>query len=469
MYASANGKLEVVDALLGCPGVRLHLPGNDGKDAFFLAAEVGHVDIVRRLAAAGADVNARDHWTGSTPLIAASTAGKLEVVKALLTLPGIRIDDSGLDGRSALSWASGNGHIDVVEHLIGAGARLAFVDASFRSNVHHAAIAGHANVVECLLKHGTPAVNEMASLLADVRHAVCLMDLFLDQSTPAVSANNPLRAREPRWFDDPDQFFQGLLTVLKQNAGANANAAVSNWLATLGIRHAVIVPMMRSLDDLSEVWRTLAAGGQAGPSDQQVVAYFASTMSRLVVLAPDQQISTPYREARLSPAGLERLSQLAITQRDKLTEFAEAMTAKFASHLLEWLLPDCRAKTRDDLLVDANALRSALIAEGLASPLAKALADSWYAAMQELASTPVTMPQTHSMARMLKFLHQRLASKGTVLFVRNLAAQLDSPSLLAQWSVMLGNCNAEGLFALFDDQCRQLRQYCHQMSSSGSE
>jgi hypothetical protein len=183
------------------------------------------------------------------------------------------------------------------------------------------------------------------------------------------------------------------------------------------------------------------------------------------VLAPDQQICAPYREARLSPAGLERLSQIAVAQRNKLVAFAEEMTAQFASYILNKLVDDCRVKTGRDLMVDGDALRSGLIRDGFVPPLAGVIADSWRAAMAELASTPVMMPQTRSMQEMLSFLDKRFMSEGLRLFIRNLAQRLGSPDVLAQWRAMLANTGTEGLFAMFDDQCRQLRQYCGQMSS----
>lgn len=54
------------------------------------------------------------------------------------------------------------------------------------------------------------------------------------------------------------------------------------------------------------------------------------------------------------------------------------------------------------------------------------------------------------------------------LFVREILRQLDTPALLTEWRTTLGEIKAEGLLALFDDQCRQLRQYCEQMREHGA-
>jgi hypothetical protein len=52
--------------------------------------------------------------------------------------------------------------------------------------------------------------------------------------------------------------------------------------------------------------------------------------------------------------------------------------------------------------------------------------------------------------------------------VQEILRQLDTHAFLAEWHTTLGDTEAEGLYALFDDQCRQLRQYCEQMGAHGA-
>ena len=78
------------------------------------------------------------------------------------------------------------------------------------------------------------------------------------------------------------------------------------------------------------------------------------------------------------------------------------------------------------------------------------------------------MPQMLSMTEMMTFIHDCAATEGPRLFVWEILRQLDTAALLIQWRTTLGDIEAEGLFALFDDQCRRLRQYCEQMAEHGA-
>jgi ankyrin repeat protein len=73
--------------------------------ALHAAASVGHLDLVRMLLDAGADVDRRDPDTGRTPLHAAVTAGpgrdSPEIVRVLLAA-GADVDATTNDGASAL-------------------------------------------------------------------------------------------------------------------------------------------------------------------------------------------------------------------------------------------------------------------------------------------------------------------------------------------------------------------------------
>jgi ankyrin repeat protein len=464
MAASSSGKLDVVNALLNSPGIAVDQTSAKGITALMFASGSGHAAVVERLLGAGANVNYSILGTGITALMAASSSGKLDVVNALLKRPGIVVDQTGVQGVTALMFASIKSHAAIVERLISAGANMALLDAAGRRILHHAITKGHVKFVECLLKHGFALPNPLPMVPANFRHAVCLSDLYLNRATPAASTDNPLRLLDARLFDDPDRFFQTLFAALDQNADKSDTQAFSDWLADQGIRHAVIAPVMGSLGTLFQVWDVLAAPGQISPTAQQKLAYCACTLSRLRVLAPDSQIGAPYRQAGLSAAGVEALSQLAIAQRDKLAALAEVAAAQLAGDMLDQLITDCLAKTGHDLGVDADALRTRMINAGFVAPLADLLATCWSAAIGQVAAMPVAMPHTKSILEMFTFLHERLVTATPGLFVQRILRQLDSPDLLSQWRAALGDTSTEGLFALFDDQCRRLRDYCSQMS-----
>jgi ankyrin repeat protein len=139
---------------------------NHGHTALFLAASHGHAVVVRLLLSNGGRSDDQD-GSGSTTLHAAARSGHLDAVDALLR--GSRgqstvdasgkhgqstVDTSGKHGRSALHLACLNGHTEVVERLLAAGAdRQAFDDEGL-SPLHMACRNGHPAVVKALLGGG---------------------------------------------------------------------------------------------------------------------------------------------------------------------------------------------------------------------------------------------------------------------------------------------------------------------------
>jgi uncharacterized protein len=84
------------------------------------AAYYGDLSEVKRLLAAGAEVNAKDK-NGITPLMAASLAGHREVVEFLLA-KGAEVNAQDKSGKTALMFATRMNHPEVRELLIKTGA-----------------------------------------------------------------------------------------------------------------------------------------------------------------------------------------------------------------------------------------------------------------------------------------------------------------------------------------------------------
>jgi hypothetical protein len=389
----------------------------------------------------------------------ASAEGKLEVVNALLGRPGILLEQANNSGRTALAHASMNGHAPIVERLINAGANSALRDMGGQDCIHHALSNGHVNVVESLLRLGVPLPDPFPLPLPDAGHFVCMADLCFDNFMPAASADNPLRLPAPGLLDDPDRFFSQFINKAYPEDRSSIAGTLASWLRFQGIRQAVIVPLMRCLGEYVDGIALFMTPEAENVNDRQRLVCCASTLGRLAVLAPGEEIAATYKNSGLSEAGVRRLAQLAIAQRDKLVALAEAATAQSATSMLEQILPECVDRTDSRLHVNVNALRTSLTDAGFVPPLANLLAKSWEAVLVQLAATPAATAQMVFVSDMVTYIQKRMEDDAPGLFARQISQRLDQPDFLGAWGATIGTRSAEGLFALFDDQCKQLRQY----------
>ena len=118
MRAAAWGRTPAVEALLQA-GADVNLM-NAAKTALHLAAEFGHVDVIRTLVRAKANINARAEGPpNETPLFAAVRAGQTAAVRALI--------DSGADttvsesSKTVLEYAVWRANAAVVRELLTGG------------------------------------------------------------------------------------------------------------------------------------------------------------------------------------------------------------------------------------------------------------------------------------------------------------------------------------------------------------
>ena len=86
------------------------------------AVRRGNVGRLRELLDLGADINARDRYGQTGPMIAAR-AGQSNVVRFLIER-GARLDHTAKYGLSAVMLAVLNGHVEIVRLLVQAGANL---------------------------------------------------------------------------------------------------------------------------------------------------------------------------------------------------------------------------------------------------------------------------------------------------------------------------------------------------------
>jgi ankyrin repeat protein len=177
IFASRNGHIEVVKLLIGA-GADVTA---DDNEAIRFASENGHIEVVKLLIGAGADVTADDNEA----IRFASENGHIEVVKLLIDNGA----DVTADDNYAIRYASRNGHIEIVKLLIGAGA-----DVTTRGNhaIRFASSNGHIEVVKLLIDAGADvtAENNYAIRWASDDGHLEIVKLLIDNGADVTADGN---------------------------------------------------------------------------------------------------------------------------------------------------------------------------------------------------------------------------------------------------------------------------------------
>jgi len=95
----------------------------NGMTELMEAAAGGSADDVRTILAKGCDVDARDKH-GKTALMWAAEKGHSEIVRMLAAGAGANVDAQDKNGWTALMWAAKNGDPDTIQNLVNAGANM---------------------------------------------------------------------------------------------------------------------------------------------------------------------------------------------------------------------------------------------------------------------------------------------------------------------------------------------------------
>uniref|UniRef100_A0A3B3TCZ0 Ankyrin repeat domain 29 n=1 Tax=Paramormyrops kingsleyae TaxID=1676925 RepID=A0A3B3TCZ0_9TELE len=156
-----------VPAIRRRPCIACRSPRDDGATPLFLAAQEGHLTVIRQLLSSGAKVN-HPREDGTTPLWMAAQMGHSEVVKVLL-LRGAERDADRKDGTTALFKAAFKGHNSVVEELLKFSPSLGLLKNGSTA-LHAAVMGGNLRAVVLLLRaNADPTLtNKNKELPADV-------------------------------------------------------------------------------------------------------------------------------------------------------------------------------------------------------------------------------------------------------------------------------------------------------------
>lgn len=148
MFAAGNGNEQLLEFLLQ-NRANILKQNRYGDTAVAIAALNGHLPIVRRLLAAGADIAN----TGWNALHYAAFNGHVEIVRFLVTKE-MDLDIRAPNGNTALMLAARNGHKDVVAILVEAGANMELDDSKGNTALGFALKTGNAEIAEQLRGKG---------------------------------------------------------------------------------------------------------------------------------------------------------------------------------------------------------------------------------------------------------------------------------------------------------------------------
>lgn len=154
IIASNNGKNDIVKLLIA-KGANVNAIDTIGTNALMFAAESGYTDIVKTLLAAGANINAQNTY-GWTALMHASKRADSALIQTLIdggANIALRTNEKN-NKLDALIIASAHGNLNAVKTLIAAGANINTKDKNGWSAMYWASGMGHKEVVDALLAAG---------------------------------------------------------------------------------------------------------------------------------------------------------------------------------------------------------------------------------------------------------------------------------------------------------------------------
>ncbi|UKZ69001.1 uncharacterized protein TrAtP1_010019 [Trichoderma atroviride] len=153
--AAYSGFLDMVKLLLEKNPTCAAVAGSDGVTAILYAAQQGHLEVVRHLVSCpGIDVNAATTNTMWTPIHQAARNGHVDIVKLLMAV-NAKHDQPDNENMTPLWSAAQEGYDEIVQILIQKGVDKEIISTDGnRRPIHQAAQNGHLGVVKKLLEAG---------------------------------------------------------------------------------------------------------------------------------------------------------------------------------------------------------------------------------------------------------------------------------------------------------------------------
>lgn len=149
--AAKNGDVGELKRVVAA-GADVNVTDADNVTPLTWACDAGHGEIVKLLLDKGANPSAKDNL-GATPLMWAAKQGDPKIAEMLLA-KGAEIDSQDKYGSTAMMWAAAEGKYDVVKLLLEKGANGDIGNSDGLTPLILAAEAGDADVIKTLLDKG---------------------------------------------------------------------------------------------------------------------------------------------------------------------------------------------------------------------------------------------------------------------------------------------------------------------------
>jgi ankyrin repeat protein len=161
--AAQVGHVDVIKTLADL-GADVNTPSNDGFTPVAIAAQKGRVDAIKTLVDLGADTNTPTN-DGCTPVFRAAQLGHVDVIKILANL-GANVNTPNNDGFTPVFVAAQDGHVDAIKTRVDLGANVNTPSNTGDTPVLIAAQNGCVDVIKVLYKLGADMAPTAAKFTA---------------------------------------------------------------------------------------------------------------------------------------------------------------------------------------------------------------------------------------------------------------------------------------------------------------